>query len=382
MIDFKHIFDRAFLQNMTGKSEVYVVGGAVRDMVMGISPKDIDIVVCNVPVEELINHLEKFGKVDLVGESFGVIKFRDVEDDEEFDIALPRTDKKDPTQKGHRAIEVQSDHTLSITDDLGRRDFTINALAVDRNNKLIDPFGGLLHIYNREIHAVSNEVFIDDPLRMIRAIQFAARFNFNIENSLGDLIMLHAELIREITPERVLDEFVKVFNKGGDAVYFGHLLDRSGLWEQFFGRPINYKYAKYENLAGFLFSCASEVDDVAAFYTEKLKIDRDLRRKIEAYQIWFKEERTDENPDEWVGFKALQKSNVVIQYVFDDHPCLPSSFSRLAIDGDDLLKLGFTGKEIGDALKSAVIAVGKEELRNEYNDLEDFLLSKKETVNL
>ena len=115
----------------------YEVGGAVRDRLLGLPSKDTDLLVTGVPIEKLQAILP--GRVELVGQSFGVFKV--TIDGETIDVAMPRTERT--TGVGHRDFEVKCDHTLSVEEDLARRDFTMNAIAVDLAIGLaIDPFNG------------------------------------------------------------------------------------------------------------------------------------------------------------------------------------------------------------------------------------------------
>jgi len=197
---------------------VFEVGGTVRDRLIAektgevIEPKDRDFVVTGLPLHDLVAVLDNHGRVNLVGKSFGVLKFRPAGKTEEIDIALPRTEVS--TGSGHRDFEVDFDHNLSIEDDLGRRDFTLNAIAVDlETDEVIDPFDGRGAIDSREIRLVFPGAFEDDPLRMLRAVQFAARFKFYIDRKTMDAILKNTHLIDTISGERVFAEIVKVMQK-------------------------------------------------------------------------------------------------------------------------------------------------------------------------
>ena len=114
------------------QAQIYVVGGAVRDFLLGRASKDLDFVVRGVPAEELEEFLEGMGRINLVGRNFGVFKFvpSGGDDHNPIDIALPRTEHALGTG-GYHDFEVQSDPELPIEDDLSRRDFTVNAIALD-----------------------------------------------------------------------------------------------------------------------------------------------------------------------------------------------------------------------------------------------------------
>src|SRR3989338_2922097 len=130
---------------------VYLVGGMVRDIALGRDSKDFDLVVTGVLARHLEAELAKMGTVDLVGKSFGVFKFvpKGGDPHDPLDIALPRREHAFGTG-GYRDVNVQSDHRLPIADDLSRRDFTINAMALqlltgnfELDHRLVDPFGGM-----------------------------------------------------------------------------------------------------------------------------------------------------------------------------------------------------------------------------------------------
>jgi poly(A) polymerase len=186
------------------KAEVYLVGGAVRDILLGREVKDYDFVVRGVPARELARSLGKLGRVDLVGRVFGVLKFVPKKMKaglEPFDIALPRTERS-TGDGGYRDFVVRSDHRLPIEDDLARRDFTINALAFQLGTReLIDPFGGLPDLRKKIIRAVGKpaERFKEDYSRMLRALRFAVQIGFTIEEKTWKAL---ASLMPRINDER------------------------------------------------------------------------------------------------------------------------------------------------------------------------------------
>lgn len=192
--------------------EVYFVGGVVRDLILAdlqeteFKIKDIDIVIRNIEAGELQRFLNKFGKVNLVGKTFGVFKFvpNDIRIEEPIDIALPRCEESFKTG-GHRDFIIQSEPSLPIEIDLSRRDFTINAIAIDyKNGDIIDPYDGISDIEKRRIKAVGNpfERFSEDLSRILRAIRFACQLNFRIEKNTWAAIK---SLMRRINEERIIN---------------------------------------------------------------------------------------------------------------------------------------------------------------------------------
>ncbi len=212
------------------KGRLYEVGGAVRDRLLGIprTQKDTDYLVTGIPLSELVALLKKFGYVDLVGRFFGVIKFTDKDTGVTFDISLPRREKS--TGTGHKDFEVDFDPSLPVEADLGRRDFTINAMALEvATGKRIDPFKGEEDLKARLVREVFPQAFEEDPLRMLRAVQFASRFNFEIEPKTWGHLLASVKLIETVAAERVAEELNKLILLSPKPSIGFKLLERSGL---------------------------------------------------------------------------------------------------------------------------------------------------------
>jgi tRNA nucleotidyltransferase (CCA-adding enzyme) len=157
-----------------------VVGGWVRDRLMHQPSKDIDLEVFRLDAKSLRALLARFGSVNTVGESFTVYKVADI------DVALPRRESK--VGRGHRGFEVTGDPNLSVAEAARRRDFTINAIGWDPlTEEYVDPHGGRRDLAARLIRAVDPRTFADDSLRVLRAIQFAARFDFALDPGTREL---------------------------------------------------------------------------------------------------------------------------------------------------------------------------------------------------
>lgn len=183
-----------------------IVGGSVRDALMGRKSKDVDLEVFGVPDERLRGILEKDFALDLVGASFGVIKLHHLD----VDISLPRRESK--SGSGHRGFDIRSDPFLPVEQAARRRDFTINALYFDPlTHELIDPWNGLNDLKNKVLRHVS-DAFAEDPLRVLRGMQFVARFGLRPDAAT-------VELCRSIKPEglaaeRQFEEWAKLLCKG------------------------------------------------------------------------------------------------------------------------------------------------------------------------
>ena len=153
-----------------------VAGGAVRDTILGKQPKDFDIEVHGLDYEALGRSLAPFGPTDLVGRSFGVLKVR--LEGTEYDFSLPRRESK--TGAGHRGFAVAPDPALTEAEAAARRDFTINAISFDPlENRILDFHGGTDDLKKRILRHTS-AAFVEDPLRVLRAFQFAARFELTM----------------------------------------------------------------------------------------------------------------------------------------------------------------------------------------------------------
>ncbi|MFA5413672.1 MAG: HD domain-containing protein [Patescibacteria group bacterium] len=188
------------------KSEIYLVGGAVRDAAQGADKqKDFDFVVRGVPAEELEKFLSERGEVVLVGRNFGVYKFMPagIKLEEAVDVALPRTEHSLGAGGGYRDFQVQSNPEMAVEEDLARRDFTVNAMALDlKNGKLVDPFHGLEDLEAKVLRAVGEPEarFKEDYSRMLRALRFATQFGFEIE---GKTFLAIQDMMKHINDERM-----------------------------------------------------------------------------------------------------------------------------------------------------------------------------------
>ncbi|RMG53226.1 MAG: CCA tRNA nucleotidyltransferase [Acidobacteria bacterium] len=188
-----------------------MVGGGVRDRLMGVTSKDYDLEVYYLQPDALESLLRQFGPVNTVGARFTVYKLRlqgDQEESLEIDISLPRRESK--VGRGHRGFAVTGDPFMSFEEAARRRDFTINAIMYDPlKEEIIDPFHGVQDIERGIIRAVDPRTFGEDSLRVLRAMQFAARFEFRIESNTEELC--RSIDLTDLPRERVWGEFEKLF---------------------------------------------------------------------------------------------------------------------------------------------------------------------------
>ena len=183
-------------------ARAFLVGGAARDLLMGLEPKDIDIEIHGIDLNELEATLRNYGPVSLVGKSFGVLRLHSID----VDWSIPRTDS------AGRKPQVELDAHMSIQDAFRRRDLTINALGIDLNTyELIDPFDGLSDIKNKRLRAPDAHLFVQDPLRFYRVMQFIGRFEFTPDEELNRVCSTMD--LHNVSPERIETEFEKLFLK-------------------------------------------------------------------------------------------------------------------------------------------------------------------------
>ena len=185
----------------TAGGRALVVGGWVRDRLLDVPSTNVDIEVFGVPADELRTLLESFGRVEAVGASFQVYKVAGI------DVSLPRRDSK--SGRGHRGFAVTGDPSMSIEEAARRRDFTINAISWDPlDGEYLDPFHGREDLANRLLRVVDRSTFPEDSLRVLRAVQFAARFSLTIEPDTRDLC--RTVPLDDLPAERVWGEMEKL----------------------------------------------------------------------------------------------------------------------------------------------------------------------------
>jgi tRNA nucleotidyltransferase (CCA-adding enzyme) len=226
-----------WVKALTRSANVFIVGGSVRDAFLNKKIKDIDLIVEGLPLQKIQDIVRPFGKVKIVGESFSVIKFVPFGfEGEPFDIATPRIDRK--IGAGHKGFMVITDG-VTVLDDLRRRDFTMNSIAVNvKTQELLDPFNGLDAIKNGIIKATDENAFIEDPLRILRGVQFSSRFGFAIEETTIQLMTIYSHLISDLSGERIFEELEKIITKDGDTQVAFDLINKTGIDKSLFGKEM------------------------------------------------------------------------------------------------------------------------------------------------
>lgn len=378
LLENYNIIDLPFYRDVVAAGgEIYQVGGAVRDAYLGLESKDLDILIRNISSEHLTEILKKYGNVNEVGKSFGVIKFKQP-GKEEIDIALPRTEQK--RGRGHRGFDVNVDPSLPLRTDLLRRDFTFNTIAKDSSGKIIDHYGGLQDIKNKIVRMANPAAFSEDPLRMLRAIQFATRFGFEIEPKTMKIIQDNAYEISDEPKERVLEELRKIVEKGAkDSKKGAELLVKSGLYENIFGKKFNddfdlYKYVT--KLSEFIYLLTRGIsNDPGTLCKDMFKVT-EISKQVSALDRLFKSNpKTD--VQRRVAYHNLAKTapeitdskfvRMILGDTVDDfkNGHYPATLASLAVNGTDLKDSGVTPKKIGEILTELMLTIYKDKIPNE-----------------
>lgn len=193
-----------------------IVGGWVRDRLLERDSKDIDIEVFGVPADRLRDLLSRLGRVEAVGESFQVYKVLGI------DVSLPRRESK--SGRGHRGFVTAGDPSMSVEEAARRRDFTINAISWDPlTGEYLDPFAGRADLALRRLRVVDPATFADDSLRVLRAVQFAARFEFDLDDRAKEIC--RTIRLDDLPSERVWGEIEKLLFAVRPSIGFSLALD-------------------------------------------------------------------------------------------------------------------------------------------------------------
>ena len=244
----------------------FYVGGFVRDKLLGIGSKDVDIEVHGIEPEALYHILEIIGEPLTFGKSFGVFALRG----EDIDIAMPRREYK--SGRGHRDFEVYVDPHIGTEAAARRRDFTINSIMEDvLTGELVDHFRGREDIADGIIRHIDPETFIEDPLRVLRGAQFAARFNFTIAPETAELC--RGIDLSALSKERVEEELKKALLKADKpSIFFEELrrMDQLHSWFPELEPLIGLQQDPIYHPEGDVWTHSMEVIDRAAAMRDKV----------------------------------------------------------------------------------------------------------------
>lgn len=350
--------------------QVFLVGGAVRDQLLGFTPKDLDYVVTKITLADLSNRLKQMfpqAKVSEVGESFGIVKLSI--DGEEFDFAIPRADVD--------RENVKVDPNIPIESDLLRRDFTCNSLAQNlETGKIVSPVGfdGIQDIKNKVLRAtgVPKERFTEDPLRILRGLQQAARFGFTIEDSTLKAMAELRNTLHSVSSERFYEEFKKAWTKGNADVFtFFDLLGKTGIGKEIFGEdfaPLPFKMNSMDVEENFLSQYMAAFLNGGNFQMLSKKVNE--QQWVEAIRVV--KALTEGKESILSASKKLgkhsQKFPLILKVLEKVNPPAFAKFS-------DVLKVPFIPK-VSREFETFELPLGGEEIINLFKDLGIILKGK------
>lgn len=391
----RYIINKIYQNNY----EAYIVGGCVRDAILGFEPNDYDITTSASP--NTIQEIFKDFKCIETGIEHGTVSV--VIEDEIFEITTYRIEGE---YKDHRRPD-KVDFTDRLEEDLKRRDFTINAMAYNEKKGLIDLFGGKEDLNNKIIKTVGNpyDRFNEDGLRMIRAIRFSSKLNFTIEKETLKAIYDKSFIINNISLERITDEFTKIIlsDKPENIKYLFEtkLLkylnisneDDIGKLKQFYNeivilKKINKNLEKRLALLDYIveknnINCKSFCNEL--IYSKKViknhniiltllkNIEIDHLNKVEIKKILSEvdrnllEEYLDISRIIYDKEKKVDEIIDILSEIEENNECY--IIKNLKVNGRDIMSLGYKNKEVGEVLNYLLEIV-----------IEDYTLNKKDVL--
>lgn len=386
--------------------ELYMVGGAVRDILMDKTPHDYDFTTNAAPDQMLKIAEESNIEVIPTGIKYGTVTFRI--DNQSFEVTTYRKDSN--YSDGRRPDQVT--FSTNILDDLSRRDFTINAIALNMlsNTKdYIDPFSGIEDIKNKVIRTVGDPIerFTEDGLRVLRAIRFKFKLGFTFDAATYKAIMSNWQLLEHISQERITSEFLQILTYGhldfAEDCYLIDALIKQILPEAYIENVYDCNWWEYKTLFEFpdietklaflLKDCYRDIPNIGS----KFKLSNQMTNNI-FESVYCKNALEEFGCTEYVVRKLVSecgKSNVLRGfYLYDEiYNLTPSEWSwakdtiqqtdqeyihisDLKLNGDDLVTLGFTGRAIGEALRYLLDEVLKDQTANTKQNLVHLLEKK------
>ncbi len=342
--------------------EAYIVGGYVRDYLLGIETSDIDICT-NARVKELI---DIFSDYNITSNEYGAVKINS--NDLRIDITTYRRDLK---YNGNRK-KVEIEYVDNLIDDVQRRDFTMNAICMSKDGSIIDVFDGQEDIKNKIIRCVGKieDRISEDPLRMLRAVRFATTLGFRIEENLYKELKKHRKLISELSRERIKEELTKILVNKNAKVGLKLLKDLGFL--PYIG--IDYK----DNIV--------YISDICGMYSqldikEELPFSKEEKENIKIIKNIVKYGKIDENVLFNYGLYLAMVAGDILGVNKEDITRLNknlviSSIKDINITSDEICKIleiqpGRIIGEVYDDLKDVIL---KRELENDNSLIKDYIL--------
>ena len=333
----------------------FYVGGYVRDLLLNIPNKDIDIEVHGIAEKDLVAILNEIGEVDYYGRSFGIYALRH----EDIEVALPRSEKVLGT--GHRDFEISVDPDMGYKNAALRRDFTINALMMDvLSHEILDYFNGTDDLNKGIIRHVNDASFVEDPLRVYRAAQFASRFGFKIDERTVELCRGIDTFV--LSRERIEEELKKALLKAERAEIFFECLKEMNQKDVWFKGVNNLScLMKYESnrinadnkyyFMVLLLALDNGLDFIEAFSNNR-ELKAYVKRYYELYELinnrtLFTERYLKDSFDDFVYILSADEKVKVNSYL--------ENIDRIKLNlvsGDELLRRNIKpGENFGRALR-------------------------------
>lgn len=391
--------------------ELYMVGGAVRDILMEKTPHDYDFATNATPDQMLKIAEESNTEVIPTGIKYGTVTFRI--DNQSFEVTTYRADGN--YSDGRRPDQVT--FSTNILDDLSRRDFTVNAIALNMLsgvNDYVDPFNGIKDIENKVIRTVRDPVerFTEDGLRILRAIRFRFKLGFTFDAATYKAIMSNWQLLEHISQERITSEFLQILTYGhldsAEDCYLMDALIKKILPEAYIENVYDCNWWEYKTLFEF-----PDIETKMAFLLKdyyrdipnigsKLKLSNQMTSNI-FESVYCKNALEEFGCTEYMVRKLVSecgKNNVLKGfYLYDEiYNLTPPEWSwakdtiqqtdqeyihisDLKLNGNDLITLGFTGKALGEALRYLLDEVLKDQAANTKQNLVHLLEKKYKSLN-
>ena len=374
-----------------------IVGGYVRDFFIGLDSKDIDIELYGVDsLDKVEKILQEFGSINSVGKSFGVCKL--FYEDLDLDFSLPRRDSK--IAQGHKGFTVTLDTGMDFKTAAKRRDFTMNAIGYDViSQEILDPYNGIHDLQNKLLKAVDLEQFSEDPLRVLRAVTFATRFELTIEKKLFFLCktMIENGVLEELPQERIFNEIQKVLllsQKPSQAFTLLQKLSAFDFFSEFTSlhdedftsllaaldraKSLSEQTECHNRLSlllAVLSSCFSHEETLS--FLKKLTTDKKLTQAI----LKLKEAAIDlQNITNYTVYKLATKVNIQL-YLLYLHAMYPEQTSAIKMLEEKATKLGVLQKKLEPLIQGKdLIALGlkpSKQFSTLLNELYDLQMREK-----
>lgn len=372
------------LKDVNTDVKLYLVGGVVRDYFINAKSKDRDYVIVGMTLNEIARSISTIGSVKEVGKSFGIVTANI--DGESYDFAVPR--KEISTGELHTDFMVET-HNVTLLEDLSRRDFTMNAIAYDVElDMIIDPNNGVKSIKSKTISFCGNPIdrYEEDPLRLLRLIQFMHRFDFKCDIPVDFYTDFYLNKLLSISPERIFEEYKKAFEKGRSL--FSSALFRSEIAQMIF-------ITLFKDFP--IFDCSEHI--IVSDFSQEFIVNLGLivmfansgdmtnmrmtNRNLEYVETFRNIRRNPITKDSLVLFK--NKTILIDLYkmsklcLWKEHKLIgklletPTTLKELYIDGNVMMDLGIESKHIGELVKAIVWDIYNDKLENTYESLVEYI---------